>query len=145
MTDYIANHLTEGGAAARFMMEQGKDFPFKDLEDPEEQVEVDADGKPVINTNGTPKLTGASKMENAIFAEDIKHHAKAISRYKQHKEHVFQMLYSQCTEAMRAKLRTRSNWDTHTHTPDQTRSSSLRTSRPSATNMKTTTTRQWHW
>ena len=106
MTDYIVNSIPEGGAAVRYMMEQGKDFPFKTLEDPEECVTVDADGKPILNTDGLPKLTGDTSMEKAIFGEAIKYHAKVISRFKQHKEHVFQMLYSQCREAMWAKLRT---------------------------------------
>ena len=88
---------------------KGVDFPFRDLVDPEERVETNSDGNPVMTldtlvTNsegkhirtikGVPKLTGATKMENVIFRKDLNQHTKAISIYKQNKEHVFQMLYS---------------------------------------------------
>ena len=95
--DYISTKLTSGGAEVKYSLEKEMLFPFVAPTDPG---------------------TAATRGQVITFESELKSHLKEMKQYRADCKFAFGIIWQQCSEAMRNRLKTVPNWETTYVTQD---------------------------
>ena len=96
--DYIGTQLRSGGAEVKYTIEREIEYPFVAPVEP-------------TPTGTTAAPIPVTRAQEITFESNLKAHLKEIQQYRSDCKYAYSIIWQQCSEAMRNRLKTVRNWE----------------------------------